>query len=299
MEKKYDYGHLAALITIFIWGTTFVSTKVLLEGFSPIEILFFRFVLGYLILFLMYPKQLHTSSKKQEIYFALAGLSGICVYYLLENIALTYTQASNVGVIISVAPFFTGILYSIIQGNKLNTRFFIGFVMAMIGIMLISFHKMEIQINPLGDFLALLAALTWACYSVLSKKISEFGYPSVLITRRIFAYGLVFMIPAMFLFDFKLELVRFTNKIYVFNILFLGIGASALCFVTWNYAVKVIGAVKTSIYIYLVPVITVIASTLILKERISIKTIFGIGITMAGLFVSEEKEKKTKRLPTT
>lgn len=104
MSKKAT-GHLAALITILIWGTTFISTKVLLVDFEPIEILFFRFILGFLALLIVYPHRMKGTIKQQEAVFAAAGLCGVCLYYLLENIALTYTMASNVGVIISIAPF--------------------------------------------------------------------------------------------------------------------------------------------------------------------------------------------------
>ena len=106
MQNTRYIGHLAALITIATWGTTFISTKVLLTGFQPLEILFFRFIMAFFALWLAYPKMLKTD-KKQEPVFMAAGLCGICLYYLLENIALTYTQASNVGVIGSTAPFFT------------------------------------------------------------------------------------------------------------------------------------------------------------------------------------------------
>lgn len=291
MKAKYNIGHVAALITIFIWATTFVSTKILLSDFRPIEILFLRFVIGYIALLLIYPKRMKVTSMKHEVYFIFAGLSGICLYYLLENIALTYTMASNVGVIISIAPFFTAIISSVIfrREHKLRIHFFVGFIMAMIGILLISFKGANIQMNPLGDFLALLAALSWACYSVLTKKISEFGYHSIQVTRKVFAYGICFIIPAMLLFDFKVEFERLGNTVNLLNILFLGLGASALCFVTWNFAVKVLGVVKTSIYIYLVPVITVIASAFILNEAITMKSIVGITLTIAGLFISNEK----------
>ena len=110
MDKKTTTGHMMALITIVIWGTTFISTKILLADFTPIEILFFRFLLGLFVLIVISPKRLKIKDKKQELTFAAAGLCGICLYYLLENIALTYTMASNVGVIISVAPFFTVVL---------------------------------------------------------------------------------------------------------------------------------------------------------------------------------------------
>jgi drug/metabolite transporter (DMT)-like permease len=293
MKTKSNKGYAAALITILIWATTFVSTKILLVEFNPIEILFLRFVIGYIALLLVYPKKMKVTNKKHEIYFVFAGFSGICLYYLLENMALTYTTASNVGVIISTAPFFTGILSVVfIRGkNKLRSHFFVGFIMAMIGIALISFNETNIQLNPRGDFFALLAAFSWACYSVLTKKISEFGYHSIQVTRRVFAYGICYITPIMFLFGFKMDIARLRNIVNLLNIFFLGLGASALCFVTWNFAVKVLGVVKTSLYIYLVPVITVIASALILHEVVTIRTIAGITLTIAGLFISNGKNK--------
>lgn len=291
MENRNKAGHLCALLTIIIWGTTFISTKILLVDFQPVEILFFRFVMGLLALLIIYPHRLKTTTKRQELTFALAGLCGICLYYLLENIALTYTMASNVGVIISVAPFFTAIMSHLFlkEEGKLRANFFIGFVVAMIGIFLISFNGSKLELNPVGDLLALLAAFVWACYSILTKKISSYGYHTILTTRRVFFYGILFMIPTLFMFDFHLELSRFTNPVYLFNIIFLGLGASALCFVSWNLAVKVLGAVKTSIYIYMVPVITVVTSTLILHEQITALSIIGPLLTLAGLFLSERK----------
>lgn len=95
MGNKKTFGHLAALLTIVIWGTTFISTKILLVDFKPVEILFYRFVMAFVILLAMAPKRLKTKSCKEELTFVLAGLCGICLYYLLENIALTYTLATT------------------------------------------------------------------------------------------------------------------------------------------------------------------------------------------------------------
>ncbi len=298
MEQNKANGHLSALLTILIWGTTFISTKVLLADFQPIGILFSRFVMGLFALLVVYPHRMKGTTRKQELTFVVAGLCGVCLYYLLENIALTYTMASNVGVIISVAPFFTAILSHLFlkQDEKLRANFFIGFVVAMAGIALISFNGSTLQLNPVGDLLALLAAFLWACYSILTRKISSFGYNTILTTRRVFFYGILFMIPALFLFDFKLDLSRFANMTYLLNILFLGLGASALCFVTWNFAVKLLGAVKTSIYIYLVPVITVAASVLILHEPFTWMTGMGTVLTLAGLLLSESKLFRKKSM---
>ncbi len=290
-RKKEITGHLLALITVFIWGTTFISTKILLSAFSPIEILFLRFTLGFIALLGAYPHRMRVKEKKQELYFAAAGLCGVTLYFLLENIALTYTFASNVGVIVSVAPFFTAIFaHLFLDGEKLRLQFFIGFAVAVIGIFLMSFSgSSRLELNPVGDILAVLAAVVWAAYSVLTKKISGFHYNTVQATRRIFFYGLVFMVPALFVFGFDIDVGQLMRPVNLFNILFLGLGASALCFVTWNYAVKILGAVKTSVYIYGVPVVTVVTSVMVLREAVTGIAVIGVVLTLAGLFISELK----------
>ena len=90
-------AHLAAFLTILCWGTTFVSTKVLLQGFTPVQILLIRFCIGFAALYFLSAKSTCQLTQRQNVYLASAGFFGICLYYLLENIALTYTQASSVG----------------------------------------------------------------------------------------------------------------------------------------------------------------------------------------------------------
>ena len=158
MNAETRAGHGCALLTILIWGTTFLSTKVLLADFRPVELLFLRFAIGLLALMILYPHRLKGTTLRQECTFAAAGFCGICLYYLLENIALTYTTASNVGVIVSVAPFFTALLHSVQQKEKLHARFLAGFAVAMCGIFLVSFDGAKLALNPVGDLLALLAA---------------------------------------------------------------------------------------------------------------------------------------------
>lgn len=290
-EKRNAAGHLAAAVTIFIWGTTFISTKVLLNAFTPLEILFFRFLIGYIALWIAAPHLLRIKRAKSELLFAAAGLCGVTLYFLMENFALTLTQAANVSIIISVAPFFTGLFdWLFMKGERPGGRFLTGFAAAMIGISLLSFQKdAGVQLSPKGDLLALAAAITWAAYSILTKKIGSMGYGTIETTRRTFFYGLIFMIPALFFLPFRLGAERFVVPQNVLNILFLGFGASALCFVTWNFAVRALGSVKTSVYIYAVPVITVITSLLFLHEVITWKSVCGIILTLAGLMISESR----------
>ena len=292
-SPKNRQGHLLALFSILIWGTTFISTTVLLNAFLPSEILFFRMVIAIVTLYLVRPKRLRLQSRKHEWYFAGAGLCGVTLYFLLENIALTYTTSGNCSVIISTAPFFVALaVHLFLKTEHLSRHFFIGFGAAIAGICLISFSGQQMQLNPLGDLLCILAAMSWGGYSVFIKKIDAYGYDTLLVTRRIFLYGLLFLLPALPLIGFSPNLKSLLEPIYLFNFLYLGLGASALCFVTWNTAVKQLGAVKTSVYIYISPVITIFAAWLLLRDPILPMSLLGAGLTLLGLVISQRGTRR-------
>ncbi|MEO1770851.1 DMT family transporter [Candidatus Enterococcus ferrettii] len=280
-------GHLAAIVTVIIWASTFISTKVLLSSFLPIEILFIRFLLGLAVLLIVSPKFLPFSSWRQEGYFALAGIFGVFLYYYLENVALTYTLAMNVGIIGSISPFVTALLSRfLLKEGKLKPLFILGFFCSIIGICFISLTG-TLNVNPIGDGLAFIATFFWAGYSLVIKKIGQFGYSTIAITQRIFIYGLLLMTP-VFLYSIDgFDWARFADIKNMGNLLFLGVGASALCFVTWNFSVRQLGAVRAAIYIYSIPMLTTLASVILLGEQLTIKAGIGILLTLSGLFLSE------------
>ncbi len=290
IESVSASAHLAALTTVLIWGTTFIATKVLLRSFSPVEILFLRFALGFLALSLA-PGRLGFHGWRAEGLFLGAGFCGVTLYFLLENIALQYTLAGNVGVIVSVAPFFTALLSRIfLREERLSGRFFAGLAIALSGVALLSFNSgMALNESPFGDILAVLAALAWAAYSVFMKKIGFLEQSTILCTRRVFLYGIVLMAPALWFFGFDPSWRRLLTPVNGLTMLFLGLGASALCFAVWNWTVKIIGAVRSSVYIYLVPVVSVAASALILREPLTVMACAGIVLALFGLAVSEGK----------
>lgn len=288
-------GHLAAFITIFIWGITFISIKVLLVPFTPVEIMFFRSVIALAALLIASPPRLPASGLRlrDEWRYIAAGLCGTTLYMLFQNIAMTYTLAANVSVLVSVAPLFTALLASIVFREKLSASFFLGFTAAMAGIILIAFNgSVTLKLNPLGDVLSVLAAVAWAFYSVLIRQISAHPVSMLAVTRKVLTYGVLWMLPALPLFGFRLGLERLAVLPNLLNLLFLGIGASALCYVTWNYAVSILGPVRTSVYIYIIPVITVIASALVLREQVTLVSGAGMALILAGMGLSERLGKK-------
>lgn len=294
VDKHNLAGHAAAIVTVAVWGTTFISTKVLLGDFTPVEILLIRFVLGLAVLCVISPRWLRLIDRRQEIWFAAAGLTGVCLYYLMENIALVYASASSIGVIVSSAPLFTGILATLfLKEEPLQPRFFAGFIAAMAGILLISFGGgAGAEFDLVGDLMALAAAVAWGAYSILTRRISAFGYPTIAVTKRIFCWGVLFMMPGVLVMGFHPPMEALLRPQGLLNLLYLGVCASAGCFVLWNFALRRLGALRTSVYIYATPAITVVMAGVLLGERLTLLSVLGTVLVIAGLLLSEGRHEK-------
>ena len=310
-------GYLLATITVIIWGITFVCTKSLLQDFSALEILFFRFLIAYIGLWIMNPRKVKIE-KKDNILFALAGLTGVVLYQFTENIAINFTKASNVSVIVSICPLFTAIIAQIFLKEKHITPFFIlGFIISIIGVFFVSLNgNLQLKINPKGDLLALLSGICWGFYSLFVSMINKKEYNLICSTRRIFFFAVIFMIPLVILgknisnittnadliksmnvdFNLSLNLHRFKNFLNVFNLLFLGLLASGFCFSAWNKACKIVGTVKISFGIYLIPVVTILFAFFTLHEKISLMGFMGAFLTIAGLFISNIKSNNASKI---
>ena len=280
--------HIAALFTMFVWGLTFVSTKVLLEYLNPIEILFARTVLGFLALCLLRPRILRTKAKSHELLFAAAGLTGAFGYYLAENTALQFADASFVSVAVSTAPLFTALLgFAFLKEEGFGLRFVAGFIIAISGIALISFQEGPAHASPIGVALCLVAALTWAVYSIIIKRLSTFGYDTIAVTKRVFAWGLVYMVVMLIATGDAFPLTTLAEPSVIGNLVFLGVLASAGCFVTWGYSVEHLGATSASAYIYLQAPITVVWAVILLGEPFTAAIVIGLALVIVGLALSE------------
>jgi len=227
LKEKKIRGHLAALTSVCVWGFAFVIIVILLESFTPVEILFFRFGLAALALYVIYPRKMAKTTRKQELCLMAAGLVGITSHFLLQDFALMHTAASNVSVIVAISPVFTIFISWLFLGRERpKAAFFLGAFLAVSGIAFINFAGRQLELHPLGDLLAILCALCWAVYSVLMKKIGTFGLHVIPATRRVFLYGLIFLLPALFVSDFHLGFARFLEPRNLFSILYLGLGSS-------------------------------------------------------------------------
>lgn len=284
-------SYVAALIALFIWSVTFVSTKVLLVVLSPTEILVYRYIIAYLLFVIIEPKFLKPQNIHDEWTFALAGLFGITLYFLCENFALCFSTASNVSMIVASSPMLTGLLAHFTTNNyKMTKSFLLGCVLGLSGVFLLVFNgHFILKLNPIGDILAFGAALSFAIYSIIIKDINKTKYSAIIITRKTFFYALLTLFPLCFTTLFSWQPSVLMHPKIMANVLFLGIFASAVCFLLWNKVIWNLGAVKANNLIYLLPPMSLLAASLLLHERITIFAIAGGLLILAGVYVSQRQ----------
>lgn len=285
------WAHVLATIAVSMWGYSFVSTKVLLEnGMGPTQIYICRFIIAYIVVLFLSHKKFFARNWSDEFLFAICGLLSGSLYFIAENNALEYTLATNVALLTSLSPLMTMLLVACIYRNeKISTGTWIGTGIAIVGVACVVFNSStDVQIRPLGDFLSLLAALSWSVYSLILKKLNAV-YDVWFITRKTFFYGLVTALPFLILGDAGgVNPLSILSRPAVWgNLLFLGLGASTAAFLIWGNTVKRLGAITANNYMYLQPVVTLVVSALILHEMVNFVGITGIILILGGLWLGD------------
>ena len=285
-------GNLAivtALCVCAIWGETFVSTKIVLgEGLMPSDIFFYRFLLGYVCIWAFSYKRLWADNWQDELLLLILGIMGGSLYFLTENMALMFSTASNVAILVGSTTLITAVLMALFyKDERMCTRQMVGSLLAFGGMALVILNgQVMLHLNPKGDILALCASLTWACYSLIIKKLSR-HYNALFITRKIFIYGLLSILPYLWTQSpLQTDLTILSKPTVWVNLLYLGVVASMLCFVAWNWTLKQLGTVRATNIIYLQSFFTMFFSYLILDERITLMAICGTATLILGMYMA-------------
>lgn len=289
--------HIMTLASVIVWGTTFVSTKILLSyGLTPMDIFFYRFLMAYITIWFLSPRKLWAHNTKDEILFLTAGLCGGSIYFMTENTALGITLASNVSLIICTTPIITAILSHIfLKGVRFRKTLLYGSVIALAGVTLVVYNgSFILKISPLGDILTLCAALMWAMYNITLKQLDN-RYNVFFITRKVFFYGLLTLLPAFYFHPLTTDTTILFTPVVLCNLLFLGFIASMLCYIMWNKAVKQLGTIRTANYLYIVPLVTLITSWLVIDETITPVAFAGTALILSGVYLAQ-KEQRAKAI---
>ncbi len=288
---KQGVVYIVAALVVILWGTTFVSSKILLlNGLLPGEIFFLRFLMAYIVLLALNHRKWFSYSWRDELIMLGLGITGGSAYFLTENMALLYTFASNVSILVSSTPLLTAILVGAFYRTERPTlRQGIGSLVAFAGVALVVLNgQLILHLSPLGDMLALTASLTWAFYSLLMNMVKH-RYSAEFITRKVFFYGLLTIIPYLIIYEPEAGgLQRFASVTVVSNLLYLGFVASVGGYLAWNWVLSRLSTVRATNYIYCQPVVTMLFSSVILHERITWMAILGTLVLIFGMAMMEK-----------
>lgn len=283
--------HFLALLTVSLWGMTFVSTKVLMQhSLTPIAIFLYRSIIAWICMGIIAPKKLFADNLKDELWMVALGFLGGTLYFVAENNALKLTLVSNVSLIVCIAPLVTAFLSMLFfKDERPGKTLFIGSAIALCGVALVVFNgQFVFQLSPWGDMLTALAAIAWSCYCMVLKQLGT-RYSSSFITRKVFFYGCITLIPFIFFDPWTVDTEVFFRLPVWGNLLFLSIIASGLCFLMWNRAMTELGALTTTNYIYIVPLVGMLTSVVLLGEPMNITMLVGCVMILSGVFLGQRK----------
>ncbi|MBR0222890.1 MAG: DMT family transporter [Bacteroidales bacterium] len=307
MARARLFYHLLALAVVAVWGVTFVCTKVLIQaGLLPAEIFAIRFLLAYAgiwLLSLRSPanRKIASRSWKDELVFLFLGITGGSFYFLTENTALAYTQATNAAFLVSSTPVLTALLTLLVrrfgrsrfarslEDVRLSPVFLAGTLLALSGMALVVFDGSHFEFSLRGDLLAVGAALCWACYSLFMGQMTD-EYGPMFATRKVFFYGLLTIIPFLLARDQGFDAGALRQPVVWGNLLFLGLVASLACFVVWNLVMVRLGNVTCTNYVYLNPVFTLVTAMIFLGERMTLLSALGSAAILLGVILAGQRQ---------
>ena len=286
--------HLVAFATVAIWGCTFVSTKVLmLNGLSPAQIFTLRFLIAYVMMLAVYHSRLWADSWRDELKMMLLGINGGSLYFLSENEAMNFTSTTNTSLIVCSCPLFATLLVRLVYRSttRISMMQLGGSLLAFAGMVIVVLNgRFVLHLSPLGDALAFTACLSWSVYSLLMKWVSA-KYGAAFITRKVFFYGVLTILPYYIFYPTLPTAAVLTKPVVVGNLAFLGCLASMICFLTWNWCISKLGAVKATNWVYFNPITTMIFASWVLGEKITPYFLAGATCILLGMFVADRSTK--------
>lgn len=295
VEKRNNnwWYHVIAILVIIAWGASFPCTRLLLDaGISPTEIFVYRSAIAYLGLLVFSRFKVSLWGWKDEALAVLCGLTGGAMYFVLQNIALKLTLLSDVVIVIAVNPLLTTILAAIfLKDEHFSLKVLLGSMVAFAGVAVVTFRDGFVWGNGLlGNILAFLAALSWAFYCIILKRVQG-RHSTLSITRKVMIYGTLCALPVM-LFEPVTPISTLLRTDVLLNMLFLALICSMAAFFIWNLVIKKIGAIRSSNYLYLDPIVSIIMGVIVLNERVGLVAVVGCALVLLGVILVEKASTK-------
>lgn len=297
MGKSKKVGYVAMLITALVWSISFINIKVAVTVVPPMTLGLIRFIIASAILIvIVYVKKIDLHIEKQDWpYVFLAGSLGITLYFYFENNGIMYTSASASSLIIATIPVFSVIADAVIYKIKVTKRIVLSIASSLTGVaMIVGFNIEELVATGYAKGYAMMfgAVGSWIIYMIVTKPLfKRYSQMTLLFYQAVI--GTICFVPFALMEGFDYGLL--TANIMM-HITILGIFASVVGFYTYLLALDVLGMSVSSVFLNLLPLLTVFFSVLYLKEVMTLFQYLGGGLILLSVFLIEDTSDKPELL---
>ena len=296
MNKQFSKikGYLALVAVTIFWGSSFVSSKLVLETMPPMSLAFFRYLFAFITLFTFFiifekDKKLNKQDYKHLV---LSSGIGIFIYFIGEYNALNYISASTASIIVSLLPMFMLVTNFFVFKDKI-TLFKVGVILlTLVGVVMVVQADFRAMFNEslIGYSLMVMGVSAWVIYSLSTVKMRKNNSNIKVITYQ---SGFALLLFAPFAVS-NLNIVNQLDFNLWTNIIYLGVFASGLAFYLYVYSLKILGTLPVSIFGNTVPVVTVITGYIFLQETLTLIQLLGGSIIVMTLLIYAYFEGKNK-----
>lgn len=291
---KNTIVHIAAVVSMFFWGLSFIWSKIVFETYTPLTTITIRLSLSFFILFLYLAVSNHYEKIKKQHWrlFFISALFNPFLYFLGEYYGLSMVSATISAIIISTIPILTPFVARKMFNERLNILNIVGLLVSFVGVLIIVLKKdLSLNASGLGMSLLVLALFSAVIYSALVKKLTlEYSAVSIIAWQNLIGFFL--FLPLFLFYDFNSFIKITPNFITIISLLMLGIFGSSICYVIYAFVLKRLDLTKANIYSNLIPIFTAIASYVYLGENFTTVKIAGMVIVIGGIILSQLKFNK-------
>jgi drug/metabolite transporter (DMT)-like permease len=286
--QKDRLAALFGLLLALLWGISFLSIKVALVQIPPMTMAVYRFVIACALL----PAIARMTGERLRVRpadlpaLAVGGLTGVTLYFYGENHGIALLSASESSLVVSFIPVLAVLAERVCQGTRLGARVYLGAALSTAGVILVAVRSAGTPSSRMGYLFMLLACAAWVLYGQVTRKVAgRYGLITVSFWQCLF--GLAGCIPLALGESARW---RVPGAAAVLNVVFLGVCCSAAGYWLYISTLKVLGSGRASVYLNLIPVVSVAAAALILGERLGLLQLLGGAVVVAGVFLATGPE---------
>jgi drug/metabolite transporter (DMT)-like permease len=292
-SKSGDLPLIIGMLAINIfWGASFVANSIALRYIGPIEIASIRFFIAapllLVITFLWKGKETFKFDKHDIFTFIILALTGVTFQYAIQVSAQKFTSATSASLLINTSVFFILILGAVFLKEKMTWYRVMGAVIGFVGVALLVTKgslSLELNDNAVGDLMIIACAFLWSVYTIYGKRIATKYHP-IVILNYIFIIGAIGMLPFYFLTPhMPIQDVPLTA---IAAILFLVVFCSIIAYLVYNIALEKMDTSKVAVFIYFVPLSTIVLAALILHEDLTMASAAGGILVLVGMYLAEK-----------